>query len=538
MMTAYFMAHRCNNAVWSALESCLVPPPASTTWYYSTVFKKSVAAVFLLAFGAVTGAFAGIQKICSVALDFWTKQKVDPKQDFSAVLDDSRLWQQLGDIEQSLIDDPLHLQLMGPATCTYQDSGRKVCSDSQWATYEEICIKDPSNRSGNTPSLFELYKTPEGRQEVIERLKKLNANAFRISIDWSLIQPKKDVWNLANIQIYVALCKDLRDAGIEVMFTLHQFAEPQWFHDLGSFEKEENIEHFVNFSRIICENFTVDYKGRPLVEYFCTINEPAVEAFSRYVLGSFSPGNILNFAKAGNFLKGALKAHCVVYDLFKKLAPPSVKVGIVHQYLRFIPANFLLIPITRDFTRLLNETPMNFFKNGGKFELKVPFLCNIEEQCAAPKTDFVGLQYYGRPVIGLRGSTSFYEPMTQMPMREDPEGMFEAAEETFKAFNAPIIVTESGISTHDDVQRSRYMTRVLYSLREAAKEIGAQKVQGYFVWSLGRNLEWNMGMKPQDFGAYALTDQGLAADPKPGMASYIKVAAAWLSWLKTNENVA
>jgi len=529
------MIHECNDEVWSALESCLVPPSASTTWYYSTLLKKSVAAVPLLVIGVMTGVLAGIQKVGSFALDFWTKQKADPKKDFSAVLDDSRLWEQLGDIEQSLIDDPLPMPLMGPATCLYQDSGRKVCPDSQWATHEEICIKDPNNRSGNVPSLFELYKTPEGRQQVIARLKKLNATAFRFSIEWSLIEPKKNEVNLQNLQIFKDFCKDLRDAEIEPFITLHHFSEPKWFHDLGSFEKEENIPHFVNFADLIRRHFTVDYKGRPLVEYFCTINEPAIEAFSRYVIGSFSPGCFLKFARAGNFLKGALKAHCAVYDLFKKLAPPSVKVGITHQYLRFIPTNFLFIPITRYFTRLVNETPMNFFKNKGKFELKVPLFCNIEEQCAAPKTDFVGLQYYGSPVIGFTGSTSFYEPMTQMPMREDPAGMFEAAVESDKAFNAPIIVTENGISTHDDVQRSRYMTRALYSLREAAKKIGVEKVQGYFVWSLSRNLEWNMGMKPQDFGAYALTEKGLAIDPKPGMASYIKIAAAWKSKPKKEE---
>ena len=524
------MAQYCNNLVWSALESCLIPPSATTRWYYTSIFKKSVAAVVLLSVGFLTGWLAGVQKIFLFAASFF-KSKIDPRNDFSAVLDDSRLWKQLGDLEQSLQEDPLNLELMGPATCTYQDSGRKVCPDSQWAIAEDRCIKDPANRSDHIPSLFRLYQTEEGRQEIIDRIRKLNGNAFRLSIEWSHATEE-------NIKTYVALCKALRDADIEVMITLLQFSEHKQFHQDGSFEHEKNIHHFVEFVEVICREFTQkDPKGRPLVKYFCTINEPAIDAFSRYVLGSFSPGYFLNFAKAGNFLKNALKTHTVVYEIFKRQAP-DVKVGIVHQYLRFIPTNFLLIPITRYFTRLINEAPLNFFKNNGKFELKVPFLCNIEEQCPAPKTDFVGLQYYGHPVIGLTGSTSFHEPMTQMPMREDPEGLYEAIVETHEAFKVPVIITENGISTHDDGQRRRYMTRALYALREGAKKIGVENISGYFVWSLGRNLEWNMGMNPQDFGAYELTERGLAKEPKPGMDSYIKTSKAWLSWKKAKEKAA
>lgn len=259
------------------------------------------------------------------------------------------------------------------------------------------------------------------------------------------------------------------DAEIEPIVVLLHFSEPKWFHAKCSFEHERNIQYFSTYALKAVENLTKDYKGRPLVKWFCTINEPAVDAFSRYVLGSFSPGQFLQFEKAGNFLKNLLKAHTVVIDQIKlNSSLPSVQVGIIHQYLRMRPTNFLLIPVLRYFTRLVNEAPMNFFRSNGKFELKVPFLCNIEEQCPPPSTDFVGTQYYVRPLIGLTGPTSYGEPMTKMPMHEDPAGIYEAILETNKAFNAPVLVTETGISTDDDKQRTRFMLRTRYAVRQGS----------------------------------------------------------------------
>ncbi|HUD01450.1 MAG TPA: family 1 glycosylhydrolase [Rhabdochlamydiaceae bacterium] len=529
------MVQACNNAVWSAFENCLIPPAASTSWYYSTLLKKSVGAVCLFPVGVVTGGLVGIQKVASYAASFVTKQKyIDPKENFQAVLDNSKLWSKIGtdkEIKKELVENRsggAEPKKIGIGTCMFQDSGL-YCPDSQWAVneWQMKCIKDPTNRSGPNSHLFELYKTPKGRQQVIDRLNKLNVNTFRLSIEWSHVQPKQGEWNEANLQVYVDFCRELRKAGIGIWITLLHFSEPKWFHDLGSFEKEANIEYFAGFAERVFDRLTEDYGGRPLVEYFCTINEPAIDAFSRYVLGSFSPGFFLRFARAGNFLLNALKTHCIVYDRLKK-RNPSVQIGIIHQYLEFIPTNFLLIPVVRYFTRLINETPLKFFETG-KFELKVPFLCNIEEQLPMPWKDFVGLQYYTRAVIGLAGPTSYHEPMTQMPFREDPEGIYRAITRTYEAFKCPVMVTETGISTHNDEQRNRYWIRVMYAARAAGRVIGMHNFLGVIGWCLGDNLELNMGVRPQAFGAYALTDKGLAENPKPGMESFIKVAAAWKS---------
>ena len=523
-----------NNSIWFSLEEALTPLPKDSKNY---TLIHALPAMALFPLGILSGACVIICRIVSYAFNFFSTQiKKDPKDDFTAVLEDSRLWKELDNPDKNIkLEKKITLGqgdpnfLYGVATATYQDSGSVNCPDSQWVEHEIKCLPE-KNRSGQSANLFQLYQS--NPKAITSRLHELGVNSYRFSIEWSHIQPTKDAFDTAKLQVYVDFCKHLRNEGIQPMITLHHFSEPKWFFELGSFEKEANIVSFVEFTKIVFPALIQNYKGQPLVEYFCTINEPGVEAFSRYVFGSFAPAKILRFKRAGDFLKGALNAHIKVYEALKPLAPPSVQIGIVHQRLSMEGTNPITYLVSRYFTRLLNDTAMRFFRTG-EFELKIPFSCNIIETGFNPQTDFVGLQYYTRPVNGLFGPTSYHEPMTKMPFREDPEGIYEAILETHKNFKKPIIVTESGISTHDDKQRSRYMLRVLYATQQAQKKIGEKNLLGYYAWSFCNNLEWNMGMNPQEFGIYALIDKGngkreLAPEPKQGIQdSYKKVLSAW-----------
>ncbi len=516
-----------NNYLWSSLEDALTPLPSGSN--DSKIIHILPATAFLPG-ALVTGCVASAASVASYAAGCLRSPKaLDPNKNFSLICEDSRLWEKLGDIQNKVTlgqDDSNFL--FGVATCTYQDSGQANCPDSQWAGWEEkrLAVDNQSKRSAN---LFTLYQTPEGRSQITDRLAKLGVNSYRFSIEWSHIQPNPETFDEAALGIYVEFCKHLRDQGIQPMVTLHHFSEPAWFHNLGSFEKEENISHFVSFATHVFTAITQKYNSKPLVEYVCTINEPSIEAVQRYVAGEFSPGNYIAFEKAGMFLKTILKAHTVAYEHLKAIAP-EVQIGIVHQPFSIVTANPVLLPIARYANRLINDAALKFFKEG-IFELKVPFLCNIVEKVDMPKTDFVGLQYYARPVLGFTGSTSYHEPMTCMPWREDPEGIYEAIIQTHDAFRAPVIITENGISTHSDEQRSRYMIRALYATQKAQEVIGKDNLKGYYLWSFSDNLEWSLGVDPQRFGAFALekTEEGrvLSLNPKPGMDTFIKVVNAW-----------
>lgn len=46
----------------------------------------------------------------------------------------------------------------------------------------------------------------------------------------------------------VSVCNVLYRSGMTPNVTLHWFAHPQWFQDLGEFQKEENIPLFVDWA--------------------------------------------------------------------------------------------------------------------------------------------------------------------------------------------------------------------------------------------------------------------------------------------------
>jgi beta-glucosidase/6-phospho-beta-glucosidase/beta-galactosidase len=61
-------------------------------------------------------------------------------------------------------------------------------------------------------------------------------------------------------------------ADIEPNATLHHFTHPQWFEDLGGFEKEENIPLFVGW----CVKAVELFGSR--IHFWATFNEPTVSA--------------------------------------------------------------------------------------------------------------------------------------------------------------------------------------------------------------------------------------------------------------------
>jgi len=533
--------HLTNDAIWSAFESCFIPIKPGSSWFVNVfvIFRKIAYGLALFPIGLITGTITIVKNaLWSIGSLFCKKGAVDPKLDFTSVLKDSRNWKHL-DPESHIIEQPLGMHnpqwLHGVSTDTYQDSGSENCPDAQWVDWELQKI-EPDNRSYASANLFSLYQTDP--MEVINRLKKIGVTSYRLSVLWSHIEPIKGTYSDEKIAIYVKFCEVLRDHGIVPMITFHHFSEPKWFHAAKSFEEESNIEDFVNYCKFVYTHLTKDYKGKPLVEYFCTINEPAIDALSRYIIGTFSPGKIINFKRAAHFLKNALKAHCLCYQTLKKINSET-KIGFTHQYLKFIPIIFLQSPVCHYLTYFVNDVTINWLKTG-KFKCQVPLSCNVLDDFEKDQSDFIGVQYYSRPIIGLRGSTKQFheeEYMTEMYCREDPQGLYEAIIEMHKVTGLPVIVTENGISTHDEVQRTRYMTRALYAAKRAQKEIGMDNLIGYYVWCFVDNLEWDKGMSPQALGVYKLIrsadGNSIAKDPKAGIAPYMNMIEAWKNLLES-----
>jgi beta-glucosidase len=453
-------------------------------------------------------------------------QPRDPNLDFTAVLEDSRLWDQIKEFKVPGQNNPEFLN--GVATSTYQDSGKENSPNSQWASWEEKNIP-LEMRSGKSANLFQLYQTNEGRAEILKLLQQLGVNTYRLSIERSHIQPNSDQeWDEDKLQIYLTLAKFLKEHGIATMITLDHFSEPQW--------ALSSVDSFATYGKKIIDLFSADFRGMgPLVKYYCTINEPSIRALSSYIVGLFPPGLFLRWTKGGELLKSLLQAHQKLYAIAKR---PGIEIGIVHQYLPFVSSNPLMALPVRYLTRFVNEAVINTLRTG-KFELKIPFACNISHDFGKFETDFVAVQTYARVVVGLWGSTSIHEPMTEMPYREDPASVYEAIVHLYRASKKPIIMTENGIAPKDnnEEQRYRYMQRALHAAAEAEKVIGIKNFKGYFLWSFTDNFEWSFGMsdsvkptrqKKMRFGAYPVINGRILPIYKWGIQPLVDMFKAWL----------
>jgi beta-glucosidase/6-phospho-beta-glucosidase/beta-galactosidase len=256
-----------------------------------------------------------------------------------------------------------------------------------------------------------------------------------------------------------------------------------------------------------------------------------VDAYGRYLTGYFPPNLRCRFSRGARFLLNMLRAHCQVYEELKNIVAQGqaqdIKIGISHQYLIFYPTHFLMRPVANVLNKF-NLAVLNFFKTS-RFKCKIPLICNVVANShSKPKTDFVGVQFYGRIFLGLKGVDPVNKLVTTMPgVYEDPEGLYEAIVTCFDAFNVPVIISENGISTQSDEQRARYMTRALYAAEQAGLKIGTHNILGYVMWSFCDNFEWFLGWTAH-FGAFGLTPERVLKDNyKLGITPFIEKIKAW-----------
>ena len=114
-------------------------------------------------------------------------------------------------------------------------------------------------------------------------MKNIWVNASRFPVEQSKIIPKKGLIDENALNHYRDVCIELIDSGLTTAVTLRHFTNPIWFEELGGFEKEENIDHFIKFPEIVFNHLS------DIVKYRCTINEPALYISQGYFYGVFPP---------------------------------------------------------------------------------------------------------------------------------------------------------------------------------------------------------------------------------------------------------
>ena len=134
----------------------------------------------------------------------------------------------------------------GSATAGHQIEGENIHSNF-WYNEQIEHEKNPEYPiSGKACNSYELF------EEDSRLLKELKHQVYRMSVEWSRIEPQEGNFKQEEVDHYIKVFESLRSRGIEISLTLVHFVVPQWFIEKGGFEKMENLvyfERYVNISK-------------------------------------------------------------------------------------------------------------------------------------------------------------------------------------------------------------------------------------------------------------------------------------------------
>jgi len=134
---------------------------------------------------------------------------------------------------------------------------------------------------------------------------------------------------------------------------------------------------------------------------------------------------------------------------------------------------------------------------------------------------------YTRMLIGPDGWAGYEPgvPVLDMGYEFYPQSLGNCLRRAadYTAAGLPLLVTENGIGTTDDVQRVAYVRQALRSVLDVIAD--GIDVRGYTYWSLLDNFEWAFGYKPR-FGLVSVDRSTFARTPKPSALWFASIAAA------------
>lgn len=418
--------------------------------------------------------------------------------------------------------------LVGAATAAHQVEGNNIHSD-YWVQehVEHSQFVEPSNEAVDHYHRYE---------EDIQLMAEAGLNAYRFSIEWARIEPKKGEFDDNEVEHYRKVIACCKEHGVEPIVTLHHFTSPAWLISMGGWENEEVVDLFARYVKYVIERLGSELK------YVCTINEAnmrlqlaaimqkymgtmggsAQEASASPKEGDVQVGlnlgqgmntmmlGMMECAKAfgvadprgihtfvsmctpeGDLL--VMKAHQAAKKVIKELYP-EIKVGLTLSLHDMQPEAGGETAAAKEWEE--------------EFRHYLPYLQD---------DDFIGTQCYTRQCFDKEGNK--YTPegveLTQMNYEFYPQSIANVVRAVAKDFKGDILVTENGIACADDVRRQAYIQTATDGLAECIAD--GIPVKGYMYWSLLDNFEWQKGFS-MTFGLIGVDRSNMARQPKESLA--------------------
>jgi beta-glucosidase/6-phospho-beta-glucosidase/beta-galactosidase len=236
--------------------------------------------------------------------------------------------------------------LWGAATAGYQVEGAIENNDWHLFTTSPGIHDRVARLSGAAGTPMDLKPAREAvrhhdedtLKDDLDRARLLGMNAYRFSIEWSRVQPRKPTeedegWDEAGLEYYRRALKAMAERGLTPVPTLNHLTLPDWVltppfsgvvggnHDdadfqasLRGWETNETVNAFVDFVKKVVRAF------RDEVTLWVTFNEPVGSLVGvGYLGGVWPPGFLLRGDLAKTAYFNVLKAHVRAYDAIKQI---------------------------------------------------------------------------------------------------------------------------------------------------------------------------------------------------------------------------
>ncbi len=370
--------------------------------------------------------------------------------------------------------------LWGSATAGHQIEGDNIHSQHyHW----EVKDKFPEP-SGKACDFWNRW------QSDFALVSELGHQAFRLSVEWSRIEPEEGRRDREALDRYLAMLEDLKRRNLKVYLTLHHFTHPQWFEAKGGFRKRENVGDFIRHLEYLVPLIA------PYVDYWNIINE-------------FNNGDSLEgYEQKANFLAAHAGGAAVIR------AHSKAPVSTAHALGEWQPENPRdEFDVTR--TRIRDWVGNGFFFHGIRTgEVLFPYrdaetIPDLKGSC-----DFWSLNYYTRHFVSARNGNgnalhsrhdcNRIRPIDRKFYLEEfyPEGLVDRLG---GLHDLPVHITENGFCCDDDRLRILYLARHFQALNEAIRR--GCRVEAYLYWSFMDNYEWTsfvprFGMVEVDFKTF------------------------------------
>ena len=410
---------------------------------------------------------------------------------------------------------------------------KKLPEDFLWGASTSAYQLEVANlTNGKGPSVQDVKTVPAGTSELdvcadfyhrykedIALMAEMGFKTFRFSIAWTRILPKgSGEINQEGIDFYSNVIDECLKYNIEPLVTMFHFDLPYEIEKKGGWTRRESIDEFVNFAKILFEN----YGDR--VKYWLTINEQNILTLSGDVIGTCNLTGVTNkYKKLYQENHHMLLAQAKVMKLCHEMIP-GAKIGPAPNISLVYPASCKPKDIlaAQNFNAIRNWLYLDMAVWGRYNNLVWKFL---EEHDAIPvieegdmdimaqgHPDFIGFNYYSTATVEWADANTetssgdqqggscepgvyknFSNPnllRSEFGWEIDPDGFRATVREMYSRYHLPMLVTENGLGAYDkltedgkihDRYRIDYLRKHIEQIKLAVSE--GVEMMGYCPWS-------------------------------------------------------